>query len=381
MTYFTIIGADFMRILHAGSMVNFGYIVTTQLRAKNIDVDLVIAKDPSKTDDPLVFDSKLNTYPEWIKFFDKKKSSWKWDLIKTMRHNYDLIHADVEYPIFAYFSRKKFIAQTQGSDLRELAFSNSTKGFLLRRAYRKAKVILYFQPDHEPLFSKLNLTNQIFLPPSGYTTFYEEPSTYSDSEYSDKFLIFHPANLEWRLKGNDKLLKGFAKFVKSNPDSFMIIVDRGPDSTRTHELVKQLGIEKFVKFIKGPLNPSDLKKYYNLADVVADHFAYGSLGSIGWEVLASKKPLLGFIFDDLYTKLYGESPPVVNSLQPSEISDSLELLKDSKTRFTLGKQGKDWITKYHSPKIYLQKLTTIYELVIDGKNIDDIRYELEKIHY
>ena len=93
------------------------------------------------------------------------------------------------------------------------------------------------------------------------------------------------------------------------------------------------------------------------------------------------KPLLGFIFDDLYTKLYGESPPVVNSLQPSEISDSLELLKDSKTRFTLGKQGKDWITKYHSPKIYLQKLTTIYELVIDGKNIDDIRYELEKIHY
>ena len=370
-----------MRILHAGSMVNFGYIVTTQLRQKNYDVDLVIAKNPIKTDDPLVFDPNLKSYPEWIKFFDRKKSSWKWDLVKIMRDNYDLIHADVENPIFAYISRKKFIAQTQGSDLRELAFSNSIKGILLRRAYKRAKVILYFQPDHEPLFSKLKLTNQIFLPPSGYTNFYEKSDIYSPSDFSDKFLIFHPANLDWRLKGNDKLLKGFSKFVQSNPDSFMIIVDRGPDSVKTHQLVKKLNIEKYIKFINGPLNPYELKKYYNLADVVADHFAYGSLGSIGWEVLASKKPLLGFIFDDLYTKLYGEPPPVVNSLTPSEINDSLEILKDTNMRTELGVKGKKWITKYHSPEIYLKKLTTIYNLVINDKKVDEIRYELEKIHY
>jgi len=361
-------------------MVNFGYVTSKQLRKNGILSELIMEKNPSQISDPLIFDSTLKDYPEWIHFIDMKKSSWKWNLIRKMRNQYDLIHADVEFPIFAYLSRKNFVAQTQGSDLRELSFSNSLKGILLRRAYHKAKAILFFQPDHYPLFKKLKLKNSIFLPPGGYTENFE-PVEYDKNEYYDKFLIFHPSTLDWRLKGNDILIKGYAEFVKNNPDSMMIIVDRGIDSEKTHSLVTSLKINNHVKFLPGPLRPSELKKFYNLSDVVADHFAYGSLGSIGWEVLSSKKPLLAYIFQDLYKKLYGEAPPVVNAKTSKEITMQLESLKDPKVSTEVGKKSRSWITKYHSSDKYAKKLSTIYQNVIDNKNIDDIRYAVEKISY
>lgn len=369
-----------MKVLHAGNMVNLGYVITKQLRNENLNAELIMEKNPTQMSDPLVFDSKLTTYPDWIYFLDKTKFSWKLNLIKKMRQNYDIIHADVEFPIFAYLSGKKFIAQTQGSDLRELAFSNSVKGILLRKAYHKAKAIIFFQPDHYPLFSKLNLKNEIFLPPGGYTAYYE-PTIFTDDKYANKFLIFHPSDLNWRLKGNDILLKGFAEFLKDNSDSFMVIVDRGIDSDRTHALVKQLHLENNIEFIKGPLKPHELKKFYNIADVVADHFVYGSLGSIGWEVLSSQKPLLGFIFDDLYAKLYGESPPILNAKNSKQIQEQLEIIKDTKLRHKVGQLSRNWITKYHSPKTFSKKLIRLYELVIEGKKIDEIKYEIEKIPY
>ena len=214
-----------MKILHVGNMANLAYSNTKLLRENNIESELLMEKNPKKGSDPIRFDPALNEkYPDWIHFFDKSNPNWKFEIIKFMRSSeYDLIHAYVEMPMFAYFSRKKFVAQTQGSDFRELAVSSTTRGFLLRRAYKKAKAILFFQPDHLPIFSKLHLKNGLFLPPPWDSSFFSP----GISDNKDRPLtIFHPANLEWRLKGNNKLLKGFSKFVKTHPNSLLVIVDR-----------------------------------------------------------------------------------------------------------------------------------------------------------
>jgi len=361
-------------------MANLGYQVARQLRKNNIEADLLLEKNPPKGSDPLVFDPSLqNQYPEWIHFYDKTKLGWKIDLIKIMRNKkYDLVHAYVELPIFAYISRKPFIANTQGSDFRELAFSNSLRGFLLRRAYRKAKIVLFFQPDHFPLFSKLNLSNGIFLPPLWDTSFFK-PQPTSENQYSEKYVIFHPANLEWRLKGNDIFLKGFADFVKNNPDSLLIIIDRGIDSEKTHKLVDSLEILDKVKYVKGPLNSTDLLHYYNLTDVVADQFVLGALGSIGWETFSCSKPLLAFVHEEQYKTVYGESPPIVNASTSLEVSKGLEYLKDKKIRNDIGKEARKWIQKYHSAEIFSKKLITIYDSILQNIGVDEIKEKLSKI--
>jgi len=362
-------------------MVNLAYVITRQLRRNGIDVELLMEKNPPKNSDPILFDPDLkNEYPNWIHFYDKSKSSWKLELIKKLRNKkYDLIQAYVELPIFAYLAHRPYIAHTQGSDLREMAMTNSTRGILLRKAYKKAKATIFFQPDYLSVLSKLKLKNAIFLPPLWDTDFYQ-PKKIERKEYSDKFLIFHATGLVWRQKGNDLFLKAFEKFSKTNPNVFLIIVDRGIDSKNTHRLVEKLGISSKIEFIPGPLNSSQLLYFYNLADVIVDQFVVGSLGSIAWEVFSCEKPLVAYIEKQNYEKLYGKSPPLVNAKSIEEICDALEYLKNEKVRRKLGKEARKWITKYHSASVFTEKLQKIYDSILEKRPLNEffIDYKLTK---
>jgi len=256
-----------MKVLLAGNLVNLGYTLSRELRKVGIESELIMERNPHGISDPKTFDPNLlSKYPNWIKFIDRNKSGWKRGIIKTMRdRKYDLIHAYTEYPIFAYVSRRRFIANPTGSDLRELAFSNSLRGILLRRAYHRAKVVVASSPEVIELLSKLKVKHTIFLPVLMDLSFFK-PNEHSSK--LDKFTIFHPVNLDWKVKGNDKLIRGFAKFVKEFPQSLLIIVDRGIDSQRTHELVRKLELENNVQFVKGPLNYHELLNYYQKSEQV-----------------------------------------------------------------------------------------------------------------
>ncbi|MEX0656986.1 MAG: glycosyltransferase [Nitrosopumilaceae archaeon] len=367
-----------MEILHAGNMANLGYIISKNLRKEGISADLLMEKQPNEMSDPINIDSSLNRkYPDWIKFFDKNKSTWKLDILKIMRNKkYDLIHSYVEFPIFSYISQKPFLAYAQGSDLRELAFSKSLRGNLLRRAYKKAKLVITAQPDHVPLISKLKIIKWIFLPIPWEITSFPEPSL--ERKNSEILTIFHPSNLNWRLKGNDTLIRGFSKFVQNNSNSKLIIVDRGIDSSKTHDLVNSLGIGNKVEFILGPLTHSQLLKMYVESDLIADQFVIGSMGSIALEAMLCEKPILTFLHKELHYQLYSEIPPAVIASNQQEINEKLELLNDKKTRIDLGKKGKNWVSLFHSPKKISQKLKIIYEGIHNNYSLDEIKFKINK---
>jgi len=206
-----------MNILIAGNMANLGYAVAKELRKNGLNTTLLMNKNPKSfkpsISDPLIYDPSLKgNYPDWIIFYDTSRRFWYFDIIKEMRKSkYHLIQANVELPIFAYFSQTPFLVQTQGSDLRELAFSNSLRGFLLRHAYKKAKILLHSSPDFFSLFPKLGLQNDLFLPIPLNHYFFSPQNFAKDSQ--ENFVIFHPTNLEWRLKGNDIFIKGFCKIL------------------------------------------------------------------------------------------------------------------------------------------------------------------------
>jgi len=366
-----------MKILQVGNTANIGYLTTKQLRKDGIDVDLLL--DPSGTFPSKSDPSLKNGYPEWCIFYHRKKYFWKLKIIKTMRKKkYDLIHAYAETPIFAFLSGKKYIVQALGSDTRELALSNSIRGILLRMAYKKAKVILFAMPDLLPIYSKFGLKNCIFFPLMVDSSFYK-PKKFMDNEYHEKFVVFHPTNLIWRHKRNDILLKGFAKFVETNPKSILIIIDNGEDSEKTHQLVRSLGLNEKVKFIDGPLNSSELLHYYNLADVVADSFLFPAMSGITNEALCCEKPVITYCPPSTWEGFYPESPPILNSSTEDEVFQNLELLKDDKKRLEIGKKSREWITKYNDPYVYCTKFRSVYESVINGDNLGQIRDKLDKI--
>ncbi len=117
-----------MKILHVGNMGNGPYVIVKTLRKFGIDAELLMPRYPLEiTSDPKGLDPELTVqgYPSWIKFWDNSQQTtkrhtigWKYDIVKQMRdRRYDLIHAYTELPIFAYLSRRLFVAQAQGRDL------------------------------------------------------------------------------------------------------------------------------------------------------------------------------------------------------------------------------------------------------------------------
>jgi len=144
-------------------------------------------------------------------------------------------------------------------------------------------------------------------------------------------------------------------------------------------LVKECGLTDKVEFIAGPLKTIDLLEYYNHADVIADQFVLGSLGSIGWEVFSCGKPLLGFIYSDYFEKLYGESPSMCVAQSPDEISKQLELLYDKKFRNDIGTKAREWIIKYHSSDLFIKKLTYIYNSILEELPIYEIQANISKL--
>jgi glycosyltransferase involved in cell wall biosynthesis len=367
-----------MKILHAGNLMNLGYINTKYLRNVNIDAELLMEIDPPVGSDPLPFDSTLNNkFPPWINFYNKKKSSWKFQIIKKMREKqYDLIHAYVELPIFSYLSRKPFIVQTQGSDFRELALTNSIRGILLRRAYKKAKLIILSQADHTKLISKFKLNNTIFMPMMCNTDFFS-PKHFEKKLVEDKFVVFHPTRQNWKGKKNYILIQGFAKFVKKYSNSILVVLNFGPDSNKVKELVSSLGIEKNVHLIEQRLDSMKLLEYYNRCDVIADQFGItGSIGSTTLEAMSCEKPLLISVDKKLHRELYGEEIPAMRTVDPDSVSNALEILQDDAIRRNIGQSSRKWVLKHHSTQVIIKKLQIIYSGISNGESIINIREKL-----
>lgn len=367
-----------MKVLYVGNLANIGYYHVLELRKLNIDIDLLMEKNPLPTADPLQRDPTLTEYPHWIRWYDRRRAAWKIDILRMMRESkYDLIHAHAELPIFASFSGKPFIAQTMGSDLSEMAFTNSLRGIFLRRAYRKAKVVLYGTPDQPSLLKQLGMKNAVFLPLISDLSFFK-PQKIVDEKFKDKFVVFHPASHIWNIKGNDTIITAFGKFLKINPHAILIMINWGKDVQKSKELVKSLGIENNVLILE-QLSAKELLYYYNICDVVADQFIQPGIGAIGIETLFCEKPLIIKCDEDAYHGLYPEPIPLLNASTIEEILEKLRQSMDEKTRSLLAKKGKEWAEKYLSPNVIARKSVAIYESVLKGDKIEIIKEKISEI--
>ena len=346
-----------MDVLIAGNLANTGYELTNSLRKKNIDAFLLLPKNPKKSEDPKFLYPSLveDGYPKWIRWFDKDNknfgiNNWKFQIVKEMRKkNYDIIIALTEFPIFTLFSGKPFIVVSTGSDIRELSLEFSLKGFLYRRALKKAKAVLWSEPDKRDILKKLDLIKKsIFLGIPRLSKFH--PEIIQKDELKEKLVIFHPSRQDWFHKGNDKFLMAFKKLCEKRNDLYLILVKNGPDYKKALDLLSK--IEKKESFrVISQASFEELQYFYNLADVIVDQFKVGSYGMISIEAMMCGKPIIVGLNEKLFQEENIEIPKgMINANSEIEIFEGLKMLAEQRQKVKeFGELNLEFMKKYRDP--------------------------------
>ena len=338
-----------------------------ELRKKGIESDLLVPKQMisgsfTSINDPLTFDKNIDSYPDWVHIYDNTKKGKLLSILKKMKE-YDIVHAYNTLPIQAMLSRKPYLAQSGGDELRIQAFQNSLRGYLLRRAYRKANQFVYVWPIHKSLVERLGIKNAVYLPRIWDTENFVRKNLKEEEEKS--LTIFFPTMEDWETKGNDKFLKAFVKLCKENCDVFLYYVDWGKDSEKAKELLNLPKVKEKTIIIKGPISREEMSQYMEKSDIVADQFNSGSFTRLGIEAFIFGIPLLINLDEKLHTDLHGEAPPIINGKNETEIYSKLKELVHSRELINeIGRKAQEWGTKHFDLKKNIEKYIQIYENIL-----------------
>jgi glycosyltransferase involved in cell wall biosynthesis len=279
---------------------------------------------------------------------------------------YDLIQAYSTDAIYAWMftDGRPYVAFEHGT-MREIPFENSRRGRLLTFAYREANKVLITNPDVLTAARRLGLNNFQFIPHPVDETKYRPHSTPLRTELMDRhqtdLILFAPSRHNWALKGNDLLLRAFARSVKALPRRPLLIVsDWGQETDRSRSLIDALGIGASVLWTP-PLNKMKLIQYYNAADVVLDQFTLGVFGTVTPEAMACGKPVVMYFDRPAHEWCFPEMPPVVAAGTEDEIFDRLmELAADPTRRTTIGQVSREWVVKHHGWELVADRQISIY---------------------
>jgi glycosyltransferase involved in cell wall biosynthesis len=371
-----------LRILILGNMANDGYSVAKGLWKMNKDVDLAVNSsdfgmalpewedgDISDRIDPYTIhrnEIKRTNLGNRIRYFDfLNKAPRKKNMIgkviarinlMRMIREYDIVEVHAPFIIYSQFSGIPNVVYDAGW-IRYFPYEQSFKSKLARRGYSKANGIIITNPDTYSISDTLPYLDQKRI---SFSPFAIDPEKYCPNPKEELratyinnkgILLFSPSRQHWCEKGNDKMIKAFARFVKIFPESKLVAVDWSIDAQKSKDLVNSLNIAEKVDWIK-PVAKKQLIRYYNAADIILDQFILGSWGTTTPEAMSCQKPVLMFYKDEYIKRAFGENPPILNSFTEEDIfSNLVKLAKDPDFRISLGKKSREWIIKTHSPEI------------------------------
>jgi glycosyltransferase involved in cell wall biosynthesis len=302
--------------------------------------------------------------PEWLHYLDLNANVAVrlGKIIRELR-KYDLVVAHVPFFIYSYLARVCYLPFEAGA-IRYFdqgkTFYGKFRFWLMKRSYRKAKLVLMTNPDTLDLCERYQL-KWAFVP---FAINMQRYRPMKVEQLNFENVIFCYSRQNWKEKGQDKLINAFAKFLKDNRDSLLILVDWGVDLARSRNLIASLGIENHVRWVPLMSKPW-LVEWINKSTVVADQFNLGSSGTAGFEAMSCGKPLTIFLSRSHFSRLYDEFPPILNAQTEGEILNVLTICADKRTRDEIGHKCREWVAKYHDSAKVAREHLEIYETVFE----------------
>jgi len=386
------------------------YIFTKFLRKKGIDASLVI-ESGSKVPEvhrPYWHDTWLKdpaSSPEWLHYMEFPlfiPYRHPLDYIAKQRRllnfvrDYDIIACSGFTPIWIRWARKPFIFFSFGADLDQLAvqgwagipsYTSTLREkrlvhFLIQRhltgSLRKASAIV-LSPYQIETATRLGLKNLRFLPhiidtdlfkPMDYQERQQEKEKMREKLKCD-LIFFNPSRQIWTdraiadCKGNDKLFRAFAKFLfATRKQAKLVVIEKGWDLDASKKLVNELGITDHVVWTS-PITKPEMRRFYNIADMVFDQFVLGVLALVSVESMACGTATFSYVAQAPKGLFYPEMPPMVNVNTEDEIFRGMcQFDENENMRNELGEKCQKWVRQYCHPDVAIDKYVELFEEVL-----------------
>ena len=372
-----------MKIGIIGNMNNAYFSLCRYLRDAGYDCKLLIYKNEPDHFDPSC-DTHSNDHTAYI-----QKLSWgepaqflsqDFEIVKNDLHPFDFLIGNGPAPAYVTrIGRKLDVFMPYGYDLYSLPFLRLVHPFRLaayvavahyqRLGIRNSSYILFDRAnaEFEKVFKRLQFNGSRIISalPLIYYKVYEKLGTgdmHIDSIYlkqlrieNDLLIVQHGRQVwkkipdRWSHKGNDELIKGYAKFVRSNNSvrSKLLLFEYGTDVEETKLLIRKHGIEESVIWLK-KMPRKELMKILAIADLIIGELYHSWLTyGVVLEALCLGKPLMHYRKDEEYTPDYPELYPMLNANSANMVLEGLvKITVNKKEVLEIGLKGQEWFYKY-----------------------------------
>ncbi len=261
--------------------------------------------------------------------------------------------------------------------MREHPFQDNALGKLLALSYKTSHRNILTNADSVHAMRRLGLTNCTFIPhPVDDEKFRPFDSPLRErllAENNCTQIIFSVARHNWAVKGNDKVIHGFALLKErlgKGPKLFL--ADWGQEMERSRVLIRQLKLEDDIVWLP-PLPKRCLADYVNASDVVLDQFILGCFGTTTPEAMACGKPVILYYRPEDHEWCFPEHAPILNAYSAEDIAVALEqVLTDPEQSRALGQRAREWFLRHHSLDLVVQRHMEIYRAIADSKSTTSV---------
>ena len=319
---------------------------------------------PDPTQDPYAIYGK---HYDWVHYLDFSRRVGSFFYNRNVLADFDIIHSCCMAPIVNQFflGRKKFIALANGSDLRSFSLQRGIKPALLRRAYRRADLVIYVNLDQGTLAS---IKKQNLLHKSRFLDYMidlpKEAAPDHPADSGETFNLLYPSALRDEVKGTSIFLEAFTRLVHERPHCKLKLIDHGKDSQLIRSKISESGLNRFVEW-HDYCDPAGLSRLYLGCDAAIGYFCYGGLGIPHFPQVLLEGCYFGKAvissYDQAVVMDHYSNFPVLRAGSPGEIFEHLVALNDDRSYCrSVGRAAEDWFRKNCSQQKITRQLLDIY---------------------
>jgi glycosyltransferase involved in cell wall biosynthesis len=348
------------------------------LRDKGIDVHLYVGytrknsrgepvPDPGQDPRQLTGESY-----EWVHYLDFGNQLLPFFYNLNILSDYDILHSCTMAPIVNQFflqRGQKLIALATGSDLREFAARRGIKPALLRRAYRRARLLLYQDLDEGTVAALENLGLTRKSRHLEYLIDFPEVSPEPEvGSAEDTFRIFYPNLLLDRVKGTTIFLEALAKLAQTGREFKVVMIDHGADRLSIREKITTLGLAEFIQW-HAFCQLADMARLYQSCDAVIGYFRFGELGVPHYPQVLLEGCHFGKAvvssYDDAVISSHYEDFPVLQASSHDEVLEHMvSLIDDREYARQTGVKSRRWFECNANQTLVTNRLLNIYNEVL-----------------